>query len=273
MPIPRSPTGIGWLDVSRRSRGTGPPLTKILVLCSVVLLSLTACTGGTSSALRGVLRGGVQEARSSFSGYLDDITVITRETVIEVPSGLDDAVRQADDAVRAGTKLSDEEAELLASSERWVAFFKELDEVLQLAVGWEIGMNDDAVRLVNASLLTNPSPEFRVVVEGLEQKLLRGLMCQAARSGLDDAADTQAAAATPNYDAFGLEQDDVEGYIITEIDPWPGAYDVLDYSWLASQSIDLHNDYVDGVMDVIESPDGTLAAANLIYFRSCVVRK
>ncbi|TFD67724.1 hypothetical protein [Cryobacterium ruanii] len=190
-----------------------------------------------------------------------------------MPSGLDDAVRQADDAVRAGTTLTDNELALLASGERWVAFYKELDRVLQLAIGWEIGMNDDAVRLANSSLLKNPSDDFRNVVVGLEQKLLKGLMCQAARSGLDDAAEGQAAEATPAYDAFGMNRDDVTGYIIKDIDPWPEAYDVLDYEWLASQSIQLHNGYVDGVMDVIESPDGSLSAANLIYFRSCVVRK
>lgn len=273
MPFPRAPTGFGRLNVSRRSRDTRSRLAQVLALSCVLLLGLTACSGGTSSAIRGVLRVGVQDASSSFRGYLDDITVIARKTAIEVPSGLDDAMRQADDAVRAGTTLSDEELALLASGERWVAFYQELDRVLQLAIGWEIGMNDDAVRLINSSLLKDPSDEFRNVVEALEQKLLRGLMCQAARAGLDDSAEAQAAEATPNYDAFGLNRDDVEGYITTDIDPWPGAYDVLDYAWLASQSIDLHNEYVDGVMNVIESPDGTLAAANLIYFRSCVFRK
>lgn len=261
--------------MSREVVRAGARLTKSFALCGVLLLTLalTSCGGGGSSALRGVLRVGVQDASSSLSGYFDDITLVARKSAIEVPAELDDAMRQADDAVRSGTQLTDEEQTLLASGERWVSFYQELDAVLQLAIGWELSINDDAIRLVNARMLTQPTPEFRAVVDALEQKVLKGLMCQAAREGLDDAAEAQAESMTPMYDSFGMEHSDVELYITDAIAGWQGAYEVLDSAGLTTASIDLHNSYVEGVMDVIESPDGSFAAANLIYFRTCVVTK
>lgn len=215
----------------------------------------------------------MQDASTGLSGYFDDITVVARKTVIEVPPELDVAMQQADDAVRSGAQLSAEERTLLASGERWVSFYKELDAVLQLTIGWEVGIHDDAIRLVNANTLQQPTPEFRAVIDELEQKVLKGLMCQAAREGLDSGAEAQAQSMTPTYDTFGMTGSDVELYLADATRAWQGAYEVLDYAGLATASIDLHNSHVDGVMDVIESPDGSFAAANLIYFRTCVVAK
>ncbi|WP_223622004.1 hypothetical protein [Microbacterium sp. EST19A] len=259
--------------MSREIFRSGARLTTAIAAYAALVLALTSCSGGSASALRGVLRIGVQDASSSLSGYLDDITVFARKSAIEVPAELDDAMRQADDAVRSGAQLTDEERTLLASGERWVSFYKELDAVLQLAIGWEISISDDAIRLVNARMRTQPTPEFRAVVDALEQKVLKGLMCQAARQGLDGAAEAQAESMTPVYDSFGMEHSDVELYIADAIAGWQGAYEVLDYAGLTTASIDLHNSYVEGVLDVIESPDGSFAAANLIYFRTCVVTK
>lgn len=245
----------------------------VVAACGALLLALTSCGGGAATAVRSVLRTGVQDASSSLSGYFDDITVVARQTDIEVPPGLDDAMNQVDDAVRSGAQLTEEERTLLASGEQWVSFYRELDAVLQLAIGWELGISDDAIRLVNAHMITQTSPELRTFIDVLEQKVLKGLMCQAARKGLDGAAEAQAESMTPTYDAFGMASSDVELYMTDVLNEWEGAYEVLDYAGLTTASIDRHNDYVNGVMDVIESPDRSFAAANLIYFRSCVVVK
>ena len=57
-----------------------------------------------------------------------------------------------------------------------------------------------------------------------------------------------------------------------ELVDFSGVSDVLDVAGLANESIKLANEYVEGINSIIESPDETIAAANVIYFRSCVIR-
>lgn len=97
-------------------------------------------------------------------------------------------------------------------------------------------------------------------------------MCQVARDGLDEAGEDQAAAVSADYDDVGYSADEVEQYIWNALAGWNDVATVLDPAWLATESIDQANEHIDGLVDIIESPDGAVAAANIIYFRACVMK-
>ena len=252
---------------------TRPAFRRGVTLLALLVTVCGLATGcGSGGALRAALANGLHEASSSMSGYVDDLTRVSQTAAIEIPPILDDALRQADDAIRNGARLTEEEKALLAKGEQWAAFVKGFNEVLSAATGWEVSIPEDAVRIANAGFIARPSDEFRGVVQRLEQKVLKGLMCQVARDGLDEAGEDQAAAASADYDAVGYSAEEVERYIWNGLAEWDGVATVLDPASLASESIDQANEHIDGIVDIIESPDGAVAAANIIYFRTCVMK-
>lgn len=238
----------------------------------VVVCGLSVGCAGSGGALRAALSSGLHEASTSVSSYIDDLTRVGQTGSLRIPSSLDEALSQADEAVRGGMRLTEEENALLARGERWTAFIKKFNQVLTAATGWEASIPDDAVRLANASFVSKPSREFHGVVQELEKKVLKGLMCEAARDGLDQAGDEQAATVRQNYDSVGHSVEDVAQYIQDGLAGWDGVAAVIDVEGLASASIEQVNEHLRGAMDVIESPDGTVRAANIIYFRTCIAK-
>ncbi|WP_400994905.1 hypothetical protein [Agromyces sp. GXQ0307] len=263
------------------------PRTRVRLTLGAVLLIVTATiTSGCGSAgsgtaniaralpsgLKAALTNGIESAVTTFDGYTDDFARAVDPTVIAPPPALQRAVRNADEAVADGVRLTDSERRLLDTAERWIATYKAWDRVLGVVIGWELSIPDDAARLVAASFIRQPSEEFRALVVALEQKVLRGLMCTVARDGLDLMGELQARSEPAAYDDVGTDTSDVTAYLDAAVATVPGAFDVLDTLALANDSIELANDYVDGLVDVIDSPSTGVATANLIYFRSCVVR-
>lgn len=234
--------------------------------------ALLAGCSSASASLRPVLTKGLKVAEEGLSPLADDFTLLGETAPMRVPSALEDALRQADDAVRTGSQLDDEEQLLLARGERWAAFVDEVNSVFASVTGWEVAIPDDAVRLVNASLVREPSPQFRSVVVELEEKVLTGAACQAARNGLDAAGAQQADSVQEDYVEVGLTSTDIQQYLQFGLS-LEGDVDAVHTVNLAGASVDRVNRYLDGFEDVVDSPNGTIATANFIYFRSCVLKR
>ncbi|PKI92772.1 hypothetical protein CW368_00170 [Actinomycetales bacterium SN12] len=150
---------------------------------------------------------------------------------------------------------------------------KGLNRFLKLAIDWEANIPDDAIRLVKARTLQEPTPQFSARVNELEQSVLKGLMCQAARRGLDAAGESQAEQATPDYVEVGVETYQVQYYLEVNLTAFSEVSEALDITGVAEDSILEANAYIKGINDIIESPDGGIAAANVVYFRNCVLRQ
>lgn len=91
-------------------------VTQLALLVTVCGLA-TGC-GGSGGPLRAALASGLDEASSSLSGYVDDFTRVGQTAAIKIPPILDDALKQADDALRNGARLTEEEKALLAKGEQ-----------------------------------------------------------------------------------------------------------------------------------------------------------
>lgn len=239
------------------------------VVAGVIVVSATACSPG---AVRSALSNGVDLAQAGASAYVDELSGLASVSTIRIPPQLDDAVKQADDLLRSGGQLADEERALLAVGEQWVAFYKGFNAALAAADELGFTLPDDAIRIVNASLLRDPGPEFRAAMQQMEERLLKSMTCQAARDGLDAVGEEQAQAMTPNYEPMTLSRDAVERFIERELNLWQGALDYIDAAALVSTTIETHNDRIDGIFEVLESPTGSLRTANIIWFRHCVLR-
>ncbi|RXZ48344.1 hypothetical protein [Agromyces binzhouensis] len=222
--------------------------------------------------VRSALTNGIESAVTTFDGYTDDFAKAAEPTAIAPPPALQQAVRRADEAVANGVRLTQAEQRLLDTAERWIAAYKAWDRVLEVAIGWELSIPDDAVRLAAANFIREPSQDFLALVVALEERVLKGLMCTVAREGLDGLGEIQARSEPAAYEYVGTDSTEVAAYLDAAVASVPGAFDVLDTLGLANESIDLANDYLDGLVDVIDSPSTSVATANLIYFRSCVAR-
>ena len=263
------------------SRSNVPLRAVVGALC---LLCLAACSGGagTGARIAVVLRGGVDDAGTTLQAHMDDLTQMTQRSRIVVPRSLQSALDEADDAARSGAVMTSEERGLIASAEQYATAYNRLNSALQFAVGWESGLSDDIARLiaVSRSNSTELSEEFASYLRTLEERVLRGLMCSATRSALDDLGEAQATQQQAVYDFFPYSGAGVQNFMTQELSIWDGVDEVIDVVQLAEQTVEQHDKYVsefnqqmDGLTDVIESPSGTLANANIVYFRVCVARK
>ncbi|MFG6401528.1 hypothetical protein [Microbacterium sp. P04] len=242
-----------------------------LLLVMLVGVALPACSSG--GKIGQLLRPGLSSADGTFSSYVDDVGRLARQSEVTVPAELDDAMRAAKAEAAAGARLTDEEAALLARGEEWVQTFHRLDEFLAFAIDWQLALPDDAVRLMNASLLPDHTLAFRERLYLWEQQALKALMCTSARDGLDAAAEAQAQNASPSYEVTLDSVEDIEQYVRSGLSlEFTGVDAAVDLVELADETFGLHNDYVDGIVAVAESPSGAMAAANIVYFRACVAR-
>lgn len=245
-------------------------LAGALAAAAIVAVCTTAC--GSGGAVRAALSSGVEQAQASWTTLVDDLADTATASAFRLPPVLDDAIKQADDLIRNGTRLTPEEEALLAASAKWAAFRKAFDAAAAVAADLEISLPDDAMQVVNASMRRDPPLEFRAAVVEIEEKLLKNMTCEAARNGLDALGEEQAQNVTPGYEPMVLTRDAVERKIEAELNLWHGAFDYVDYLALVSKTIDKHNERIDGVFTVLESPSGSLRTANLIWFRNCVLR-
>jgi|GEM_PF-6966439 len=224
-------------------------------------------------AARAAVESGVDTASVQFGAYADDWSSAVQRPRFSPPSALKEALRDVDDAVEDGVTLTEEEQRLIDSAKKWVDAYQLMDRSLKLAAGWNLSIRGDALELAAASFIREPTPAFRKHIEEKTEALLKGMMCKAARDALDELGQAQAEDAIETYEYIGEYQSDVEDYIDRAIENWRGAQDVINVVGLASASVRTHNARVDAIVDVIESPTDTIAAANVIYFRSCVLRK
>jgi hypothetical protein len=136
----------------------------------------------------------------------------------------------------------------------------------------EFQISEDALRLIQGRILSNSSPptDLQNQLAALEQRVLKGLWCDALHFGLDKAGAQQAALETPNYEFIGDNAPAVDAFIRSNLAGWNNFDGSVDVAGLAVDSIKQSNKYLVSAFKVIEAPTGTLAVANLAYFRSCV---
>lgn len=278
MSLDRSPR----MRVQARSSRLGPRGVSVVLAIVMTATIMTGCSvaaGGGANVARGVpsglksaLTNGIDAAIATFDGYTDDFARAVDPMVVAPPPALQRAVRQADVAVARGATLTPSEQRLMDVAENWIAAYRSWERILVEVIGWELSIPDDALRLATASFVREPSAEFQAFVVALEQKVLKGLMCTVAREGLDQFGEAQARSEPATYGYVGSDTADVAAYLDRAVVGVQGAFDVLDTWSLADASIELANDYIDGLVDVIDSPSTSVATANLIYFRNCVAR-
>ncbi len=213
---------------------------------------------------------------------MDDLTQMTQQSRIEIPRSLRSALDEAKGASKSGAEMTSEERALIASAEQYATAYNRLNSALQFADEWELGLPDDITRLIALSRPsgTELTEEFALYLRTLEERALRGLMCSATRTALDDLGEAQATQQQAVYDAFPYSGAGVQDFMTQELSMWQGVTEVLDVVELVEQTIEQHdryigefNEQVDGITDIIESPTGSLANANIVYFRVCVAKK
>jgi hypothetical protein len=250
-----------------------PGWSRLLPIAGVLLVTLFVggCRGSLSSQVVTDLENGIAAAQVTAGGF-NDLASLTRQAQVQVPESLTTALRQADEAARSGGSLSDEHELLVARGEQWAAYAVAVNDAFGLVSGVEVQLAKDAYRLAQGRLYNNArsSAGFQDDLAALEQRVLKGLWCDALRFGLDEAVEQQAAAQPAAYEYVGDNAASVAAYMRHNLTGWTNVEGAVDIAGLASDSIKQSNKYLAGAFDVIEAPTGTLAVANVAYFRGCV---
>jgi hypothetical protein len=252
----------------RRGRSPLFPIASLLFLT----LLLTGCRANLPSEVVSDLEDAIEVTQVSTGGTANDFRALMIQTHVEVPASLTAALREADEAIESGRALSDEHEKLLAQARQWESYASRVNVALSEISTIEFQITEDALRLIHGRFLTNASPPagLQDQLAALEQRVLKGLWCDALHFGLDKAGTEQAALEMPNYEFIGDTAQAVDAFIRANLTASSNFEGVVDVTGLAVDSIKQSNKYLVSAFKVIEAPTGTLAVANLAYFRSCV---
>lgn len=137
------------------------------VLCAVLLAAVTACGGAKSVQAVANLRGVTDEAGVLMGRAADpsDFTVLSQR--------MDDILKE----VPTSSSLSADERAIVDLAARRTAALKELASMLGASdevMGW---ISQDAVELVSASMIVQPSTAFRQHLDNTVNRLLKDTSC------------------------------------------------------------------------------------------------
>lgn len=247
-----------------------PMWTVRIVACLAGALTLASCS--TGSRLTPMLSEAASQGAAAFAPVSDDILTSARVGAIKIPPGL----REALDNVPTGGLSTSDEA-LLSTARNWDSTLSFWNRAIDFATGWDSGLSDEAASLVALSMYVDDvDPRFAQQIDDLIERLLRSATCQGARQGLDAASAAVADQAGLTYDAsLPTDETGMEAFLRGVLEQeWDAAslQATIDLLGLASRSVARANEWVNGMNDVIESPNGTLLQANIFYFRACVAR-
>jgi hypothetical protein len=253
-------------------RGRSP----LLPIASLVLLALTlaGCRASLPPDVVSDLENAIEVTQVSTGSGVEDFRTLTVLTHVEVPQSLTIALSEADKATKSGSALSDEHGRLVAQAKQWERFASRVNVALSEISTIEFQISEDAFRLIHGRFFTNAEPpaDLQNYLAALEQRVLKGLWCDALHFGLDEAGAQQASLEKPNYEFVGDNAQAVDAFIRSNLPAGENLEGLVDVAGLAVDSIKQSNKYLISAFKVIEAPTGTLAVANLAYFRSCVAQ-
>ncbi|MCZ2401991.1 hypothetical protein IV498_02015 [Paenarthrobacter sp. Z7-10] len=188
-----------------------------------------------------------------------------------------DLLRALRNAPRPG-ELSVEEKQFLANANAVVKYWSQAKQTLGLADTAAASIPDEAVTLVGAAFLKNPSDAFRTRMDDLAGKMITGMVCSAANDMLASGEKQRLANVQPAYEqGMGTTFESMEAYLSQQLTYF--GYDlaeveqVVDVPKVVSASLSKAKEYVAAAGGIIQAPDWQTQRAYFYYLKLCVVPK
>jgi hypothetical protein len=171
------------------------------------------------------------------------------------------------------TGLSAAEKRVVREAKDWAAAYKAVDDAVARVDGLSLGLPSEAIELVTLARIQSGSKAFEDHVDQIVIRLLKKQTCALARENIDAAtaefADDQSSEVHSEFLDSILLKFEMQAELSNS---WVTPEQFVDIAQIADGIVDKAEGYADAYLDVLESPNGGVAIANLAYLRICVLR-